>query len=75
MVLMWYGGSRVVLWFLVVRWFLFLNFPWLAWFFVFKYFLFFCLCQWVSVWEGCGSKHWLLLDLVYSLVVLLLRLT
>ena len=42
---------------------------------VFKYSLFFCLRQWVSVWEGCGSKNWLVLDLVYFLVVLLLRLT
>ena len=43
---------------------------------LFKYSLFFCLRQWVSVWEGCGSKNWLVLDLValvYFLVVLLLR--
>ena len=39
--------------------------------------LFCCLGQWVSVWEECGSKNWLLLDLValvYWPVVLLLRL-
>ena len=35
----------------------------------------FILRQWVSVREGCGSKSWLVLDLVYFLVVLLLRLT
>ena len=40
---------------------------------VFKYS--FILRQWVSVREGCGSKSWLVLDLVYFLVVLLLRLT
>ena len=34
---------------------------------VFKYSLFFCLRQWVSVWEGFGSKNWLVLDLVYIL--------
>ena len=49
---------------------------------VFFFFFFFLVCkysfilrQWVSVWEGCGSKSWLVLDLVYFLVVLLLRLT
>ena len=40
---------------------------------VFKYS--FILRQWVSVWEGCGSKSWLVLDLVHFLVVLLLWLT
>ena len=37
--------------------------------------LFCCLRQWVSVWEECESQNWLVLDLVYFLVVLLLRLT
>ena len=68
MVLRWYGGSKVVRWFLVVLWFLFFSF-----FLVCKYS--FILRQWVSVREGCGSKSWLVLDLVYFLVVLLLRLT
>ena len=73
MVLMWYGGSKVVLWFFdgtVVSF----SFSLACLASVFKYSLFFCLRQWVSVWEGRGSKNWLVLDLVYFLVVLLLRL-
>ena len=73
-ILRWYGGSKVVLWFFVVRWFLF-HFPWLAWFLCLSILYSSCLRQWVSVWEGRGSKNWLVLDLVYFLVVLLLRLT
>ena len=62
MVLRWYGG-----------------FWWYCGFFLLLFFLVckysFILRQWVSVREGCGSKSWLVLDLVYFLVVLLLRLT
>ena len=63
MVLRWYGG-----------------FWWYCGFFLLLFFFLVCkysfiLRQWVSVREGCGSKSWLVLDLVYFLVVLLLRLT
>ena len=66
MVLRWYGGSKVVRWF---WWYC----GFFSFFLVCKYS--FILRQWVSVREGCGSKSWLVLDLVYFLVVLLLRLT